>query len=826
MSAQFCRLACVIGIFLLLTTLPVPAAPPQQDCHGDPLPEGAVARMGTARLRHGDGVSRVVYSPNGELLASLSRDRTLRVWEAASGKLVHVFSEKHVDFYAVAWSPDGLSLAAAGDDPLHGGKAGIRFFDLQSGKEIKRLTGHNQTAYFLAFVAEGKILMSVSPGQVIRWDATSGDRLSEWQLERTAAVDVSPDGQTLAWVASDGEDKTLHICDAATGQERRRLRGHQWAVVSVAFSADGRCLASGNPFEPVQLWDVVTGEPTRRYAHQQGGMRLRFSPDGKSLVCACMDGSVQRWDAETGAELPRLTGYRGWVNEIAFAPGCQSLALAGADSQVIQLWDLNTGQQRSVAAGHQSKVNAIAFSPDGKLLATCGGDWHDQDQTIYLWDAATGKEIRRLTGHAGKIWCLQFSADGKLLASGSEKESVLRVWDVATGQEQAKLKRERQTDREAQECRVSAVAWSADGRLLVSGHDQGLLFLWDYETGAPPRWCGWHEGIIHSVAFSPNGKYLLSGSADRTVRLWDVASGEELRRFGDSTETVRCVAYAPDGRLIAASLGDFEGATVIWEAASGREVARLRSPQGHVNQIAFSPDGKLLAGAGAGNALCIWEVATRTERCRFPSQSNGGPAIAFAPNGQTIASGSQDTTVILWDLQHGSDDARPHTRQDIEKLWNDLRSTDASLAHRAICSLAIEPTLTVTFFREHLKLPEAMNSQRLAKTLSELDDDRYQVRERAMQDLARLGEIVEPLLRHKLEEQPSLEVRQRVQMLLNNLKTSTPAPDHLRVLRAFEVLERIGTDEARELFETHARQSPAGPLTREAQACLYRLGSR
>src|SRR5262249_16813227 len=152
---------------------------------------------------------------------------TLRVWEAATGRPLHLFAEKYVDYYvdyyAIAWSPDGTTIAAAGDDPLHGGKAGIRFFDLKTGAETKRLGGHTQPAYFLSFSTDGKLLVSVGPGQVIHWDAASGAKLSEWKLQRTAAIDLSPDRRTLAWVDGDSEDRTVHLSDAVTGHEFGRL---------------------------------------------------------------------------------------------------------------------------------------------------------------------------------------------------------------------------------------------------------------------------------------------------------------------------------------------------------------------------------------------------------------------------------------------------------------------------------------------------------------------------------------------------------------------------------------------------------------------------
>ena len=352
------------------------------------------------------------------------------------------------------------------------------------------------------------------------------------------------------------------------------------------------------------------------------------------------------------------------------------------------------------------------------------------------------------------------------------------------------------------------------------------MVIWDADSETELCSCKGHDGIIQSVAFSPDSRFLLSGSVDRTVRVWDTATGQESRRLGEAVDSVKSVAYSPDGRFIAASSGDFEGLICIWDAVSGREIARLLAPGGHVSQIAFSPDGKLLAGTGTDNALCVWEIATRTERCRFLGHPTSGLAVAFSPDGRTIASGSQDTTVLLWDVAYCNDPTRPGTTIDVDQLWTALGSGDAKLAHHAVCALVADPEQAVKLLDERLRPLDAMDTERLAKAVTDLDHDRFQVREKATNELARLGELAEPLLRQTLERQPSLEVRQRVQLLLNKLETATLAPDQLRTLRAYEVLERIGGNEARRLFEAHARQLADSPLGREAQGCLDRLARR
>jgi WD40 repeat protein len=804
----------------LALTIPASATPPQ-DCQGDPLPDGAVTRLGTTRLRHHDGVCRVAYSPDGKLLASLGRDRCCRVWDAASGKLLHVCQEKDVDYYAVAFAPNSDKLLVAAGDPFHGGNAGLRIIDMKTGLETQRLSGHDQPAYALAFASDGRAAISVSCQQVIRWDLSTAGRVSEWQLRSTAALAISPDRTTLAWVDGETEDLHVHLSDAAAGKEIRKLKGHKRAVVAVAWSPDGRFLASGNPFEPIFLWDPRTGKVLRCFEQQQAGMTLRFSPDGKLLACSCMDGKVRVWDVETGNERPVLTGYHGWVNDLAFSPDSKMLALAGADSQVIHRWDVNTGAEERLAPGHPGQVHALDFAASGRLIASAGGDWHDGERAICLWDPATGKQVRRLQGHSGKVNCLRFSPDGTKLVSGAEREDMFRLWDVTTGKELPQFDH-KGADNAAMEARVSAVAWSPDGARILAAHDQGMLILWDAATGKELRTFKGHEGIVHAIAFSPDGKFAVSGSVDRTVRLWDVATGEETGHFGEATDAVHSVAFSADGRLLAATYGDYEGVTCLWDFKTGRQLARFPTSRSRVFQVAFSPDSKLLAGTGPDGALVIWEIATKQERCRFPGHANGGLAVAFAPDGRKIAAGSPDTTVLMWELSHCPEAARP-AEADLQRLWDDLGSTEARTAHVAMCALQREPNLALKLLQKRLQPLSALDADRMARALEDLDHERFQVREKATLDLAKLGEMAEPFLRKTLAQSTSLEAKRRVEFLLSRLDTGTLSPGQLRVVRGFELLERLGGPQARELLEAHLRQMPGGRLGEEAQGCLRRL---
>ena len=429
-----------------------------------------------------------------------------------------------------------------------------------------------------------------------------------------------------------------------------------FGALAVAFSPDGKLLATGYGDGYVRLWDPVTaqaiGAPFRADTTTPvgyGGVSgLAFSPDGKLLATADADGTVRLWNTATRqaarAPLPAVTGPGHSVSEVAFSPDGKLLATAG-DEGYVQLWNPATGQPvgAPIQADPRDGVDGVAFSSDGKLLAT-----GDADGTVRLWNTATRQAarapIQAVTRPGHGVGSVAFSPDGKLLASGGD--GYVRLWNPATGQAVADPLRAVTSGGRRW---VLGVAFSPDGKLLASADWDGTVRLWNTATwqAAGPPLLADYGGSVIGVAFSPDGKLLASADTDGHVRLWDPASGQAPRApIPPVTGGVNGVAFSPDSTLLASA--DNNGTVRLWDPATrqavGAPLPAETGPGSHVNEVAFSPDGKLLATAAGDGTVRLWNRATRQESGVFPGRNR----MAFSPDGKLLAHAAGDGTVRLW----------------------------------------------------------------------------------------------------------------------------------------------------------------------------------
>jgi len=462
----------------------------------------------------------------------------------------------------------------------------------------------------------------------------NGEVFSLPHTKEVWSVAFSPDGRKLATADDAGK---LKLWDTATGRELATPSGHDACILSVAWSHDGRKLATASTDTTVKMWDAVTGQALATLTgHTKRVNAAAFSPDGKKLATGSDDGTLRFWDAETGTELMTVRSGAKWVRSLAFSPDGGRVATGHFDAPYVRLWDVATGQELMALIGPVGVVRSVAFSPDGTRLAAAG-----RNHVALVWDASTGQELVSFKGDNGEVCAVAWSPDGKRLATGGADRTA-KLWDAATGEELATLK--------GHFGQVWSVAFSPDGKQLASCSDDFTAKLWDVTT--TQEFITLNTGQrVESVAISPDGSKLATGGRSNAhAKLWEAVTGRELADLKGAASGVYSVAFSPDGKRLATACVDHTAR--VWDADTGQGFATLRHFD-EVFAVMFSPDGRRLATGSLDRTAKLWDALTGQELITLKGHTNLVFAVAFSPDGNRLATGSYDHTAKLWDAATG-----------------------------------------------------------------------------------------------------------------------------------------------------------------------------
>jgi WD40 repeat protein len=804
--------------------------PVQPSDEPGPIQDGSKQQFEHQTLEDRALNGQAALSPDGRFVAA-SRDGVVRWWETASGKWLHQIQTGQKGLLQLTFSADARSLLTLGTR----GET-IAIWDVARGKCVRRIEGKASGGYIFtddnAIVSPGwKYLAYLTRPEgnhrlIHIRDLATGKELAQIVADQhgsTQTLCFSADDKTLFWDHMPA--RGVVASDAATGKELHRLGYHRRpdgdgpydAALAIAVSADGKSLAVCRMSHTIELWDLPSGQctyPLGQPTLAQLELRvtdaasafvrpaLAFSPDGKTLICSLGGESARQFQVDTGREIPGMdNGHRRPVSTVALSDDGKSLYTYGHGDPV-RVWDWATGKetgQRTAPdrATHAvfSRGGAVGFATDGEfILRGAGGErrWKIGEPPVSL----------------------ALSPEGSLVAIRFWPNPEVQVRDAVTGQVRYTLAQAGDrmefgsatpTPTEVTGVVPAHLVFSPDGRYLAGAGSTQQLCLWDATTGALLWELPLQSGpAIERFVFSSNSLCLATVNADYTVTLYDAVSGAQRGRLGEAD---------PKKRTVHLTFGIYEF---------------MQMRRDLTTCLAFSPDGCYLATAKDTPEIHLWDVLAGRELGQLEGHEGGVVSLLFSPDGKRLFSGGSDTTALTWDLTRltgarraSPDPASKLQPKDLNALWTELASKDASRAFSALRKLSACSDQAITLIQERVRPATSPDSKSLAQLLADLHSGRVESRRQAESELEGLGDLAEPALRKALEGDLPIVLRRRVERLLDKLVM--PTARQMRDLRAIELLELIGSSNARQVLLSLADGVPATRLTRVARGAVQRL---
>jgi WD40 repeat protein len=652
-----------------------------------------------ARLVHGKEVLSLAFSSDGKRALSGSSDKSARIFELPSGRLLHKLVGHDGPVLAVSWSSDGTRVLTLGGDstcrlwdsargsavatlkePAHEGKApwlcrfspdGTRVITIvadksptlwnsQDGRLVGTLSGHGGQVLLANFAPDGQHLVTVAGVSAYLWQATSGRLVSALRghLENVKDATFSPDSSRVVTTSA---DQTGRLWDGRSGQFLVSLEGHTGTVYSATYTlAGGKAIMTVSADGTARLWNSLTGQPMfLPVSHPRHSQILLVSKDGGRMVTRSESGSLELWDRILGHNRGTLSigeksdghGDRGSTTSgsdgevaAAFSPNGRRIVTGGLDG-VLRLWDGRSGQPLLSWKGHTGRVRAVAYSPDGSSFLT-----GSSDGTARLWQGGTDRFPRPLDGHQTSVTSVAFSPDGQRLLSAS-RDGTVRTWDPATGSEVLSLEGPRRA--------IDRAFFTSDGHFIVtvisgdtrglSGRTPCLVRVLDATSGEQRALFGDQLDLGRALAVSPNGRRVVTASSlESRAQLHDltVTPPRLVASLEGHKSSISAAAWSSDSKLLATASEDH---TVrLWDGQSGQLLRQLDGPSEPVQSVAFSFDGRQLVSGAADRTARLYDTATAARLGSLSGQIGTVSDVRFSPDGERVLTIDAGERAWLW----------------------------------------------------------------------------------------------------------------------------------------------------------------------------------
>lgn len=638
------------------------------------LPKGATLRLGKGHIRD------IKFVPDGTQFVVTT---SIGIWlyDAHTGTEIARLNEKARNIKTIAFSPDGKTLVSGDSD------GEVQMWNIPTAKLRATFRGPQKVTDAVSAVSTDGIitLANEQHGHIRLWkfstnttepilrDINSDSRLGNWVF-----MGLSQDATRLATTSS--PEYTIHpiqIWDANTGEPLFSLEKHTLPVEALAFSPDGKTLASGDTGNRIRLWNMDTGTSRATLKIFTGSLHaLTFSPNGKLLASGSSDGKVRLWDATVKKQeglgtlggytaLLTLRGHKNRVSAIAFSPDGKTLITAGPSGD-IRAWDTTTGSERFTCSGHFGNALGLAFSEtDSTFTSVHRLNWNSVQ--LKDWDVGTGNRLFvRFLNVDNEFAAI--SPDGKtIVAHDYWKRNIMQLWDVNAKRARATLKEpSKKTQKPSLRFEFRAgFTFSPDGTTVASGRRDNVVRLWDATVRQPSglkKFFGFVDGRhprltiqghpvhVRTLAFSPDGKTLAGGSNLGAVYLWNAHTGAKLFTLKAHGNRISALGFSPDGKTLAS--GSASGEIILWNTANGTKISgNIIESGATVSQLLFSPDGEILVSGNGKGIIQLWDVHTDRLLSTHIGHTNPIRVLSFSADGKTLASGSNDATTLLWDWE-------------------------------------------------------------------------------------------------------------------------------------------------------------------------------